>query len=103
MGIHIKTLSLKVRVERSRSRRSLNAAVGSVRPSMNYAMPMAEAASNNLPPEPSRMASEQRSPAGDHTPVSPSNVDASKVAERVYELMKQEAYLAQLRGSVRQG
>lgn len=97
MAITIARMQCVVRVTTGESHPLQHGGQAPDRPSLEYAMPMAEHTAETGP-VPNRTATEGRGPASGKSPISPSKVDPRKVTDRVYELMKQEIRMGQMRG-----
>lgn len=97
MSITINRLNCRVRVETGGSQATIHASEGPARPQMEFAQPTPTSAPTT-PPPPSQQASEQRGPAGEHEPRPAGRADPGRVAQRVYDLMVEEARLARMRG-----
>lgn len=67
------------------------------RPSLHFAMPMGDAPSQTGPTS-AETATEGRNVDEDRPPAHPTAVDPKRVADRVYELLKEELYALRLRG-----
>lgn len=98
MPIRIRRLNCRVKVKTGGGGPSLHKEEKSERPVMSFVMPAVEA-NPQSGPEPSQTATENRDEvAGHKTGAAPRKADPRAVSDRVYDLMKQEIYLAQLRG-----
>jgi hypothetical protein len=97
MAVTIKRLNCTVRVETGGSDTNQHANEAPVKPQMQFAQPIASGTGSNHP-SPSETATDQRGPAGQQEPTPPAKVPASRVAERVYELMVRDARFARERG-----
>src|SRR4051812_18234576 len=96
MPLTINTLRSTVKVKKRRRESSLHQSAQPVRPSMDYAMPAAQVTGEGDAP-PSQTATENSGASAGRGYTSPKSADPRKVAERVYELMRQEAILDRMR------
>jgi hypothetical protein len=97
MAITIKRLNCVVKVESGGADMSQHVSDVPTKPQMQFAQTMSAGSGSNQP-TPSEKATEQRGPAGEQEPAPPAKVPPSRVAERVYELMVQDARFARERG-----
>jgi hypothetical protein len=97
MPITIKTLRTTVKVKSQQRGSPLHQSARAERPSMDYAMPIAEATIQGEP-DPNKTATLGKGAASNRKPISAKNADPKKVADRVYELLKSEIVLGQDRG-----
>ena len=97
MPTRIRALHCLVRVRSGTRDVALHRDERPPRPALEFAMPVAGTAAESLP-LPSESASEERGPAAGKAAVSASQTDPGQVADRVYELIKQEVRLGLQRG-----
>lgn len=96
MALTIRRLRCRFTVQVGGRSHRRHAAEGSARPQLDYSLPASpHTPEGDLPP--SESASEQTGPAGANSPVSSRRADPRKVADRVYELMKEEARISKMR------
>ncbi len=98
MAIRIRQLNCKVSVRTKGAKPMLHSESRPERPALAYAMPMPKPQAESEP-APVQTATEERGAAAHTKPVlSPRNVDAKLVADRVYDLMRQEIAIGRQRG-----
>ena len=96
MALRIRSLKCRVRVKAGSKRSGLFKDEKPAKPSMEFALPNATAQSVDAPP--SQTATEERGiGAGQKRAVSPAGADSKAVANRVYDLMTEEAKRDRLR------
>jgi len=99
MAIRIRNLTCRVTVSKGRKSDTLQRGEQPARPSLAFTQPE-PAPHGETGPEPSRTVTEARETAGEkrQRKASPDKADPRAVADRVYDLMKEEISLARLRG-----
>lgn len=98
MPLRVKKLIARVRVRKGRQGNLLQQSEGPARPGMAFARPTPEL-SAEAGSVPSQTASESHiSEERQEATATPRRADARAVADRVYELMKEELRLSRLRG-----
>lgn len=97
MPLTIKRLNTTVRLKSTHRESPQHHGERPARPSMPFAMPIA-AQTSESGPVPNKTATEGKGAASGRGPISARNVDPHKVADRVYDLMKQEIVLGRMRG-----
>lgn len=96
MAVRIRRLRCRFTLRTGSRATDRHVAEGAARPQMQYSMPASPNTSEGgLPP--SESASGQQSATGANRPVTTQRADPKKVADRVYELMKEEARVARMR------
>lgn len=99
MPLTIKTLRVTVKVKSKRRESPMHEPARPERPSLEYAMPITDQVAHG-DPDPNKTATLGKGAASGRSPISARNADASKVANRVYELMKREIILGKYRGGL---
>jgi hypothetical protein len=97
MSLSIRRLVCVVTVKGVEKKSPLNKDAKAARPDLQFRSPPARQA-GQAGPSASESATEGKGSAAGKEPVSAAGVDPSRVAERVYELMKAEVRLARMRG-----
>lgn len=98
MAVHIRNLVCRVSVRGKRKADSLHRGEQPQRPSLAFLQPQPPAQAET-PPLPSQTATEQSEQGTQQLgKPSPSNADPRAVADRVYDLMKNELSVGRLRG-----
>jgi len=97
MAVRIKNLVCQVTVRKKRQSDTLHHGAQPGRPSMAFAQPE-PAPRGETGPEPSQTATEPSEGTGRQAKASPGKADPRAVADRVYDLMKEELSLGRLRG-----
>lgn len=98
MPTRIKQLHCRVRVKTGGNQQAHQPAARPVQPALTFAMPQAEPRGESGP-EPSQTATQQRGQTSDAQPAAdPAHVDPQQVADRVYELMREEIRHGRNRG-----
>jgi hypothetical protein len=95
--INIARLVCNVTVKTGEKKSPLSKDAKAQRPDMHYRTAEPHKGGQS-PASPSETATEDKGPAAGKSEVSASGADPHKVADRVYELMKQEIRLGRLRG-----
>lgn len=98
MPLKIKQLHCRVRITTGGRQDIQQPAAHPARPSLKFAMPAAEPRSETEP-EPSQTATQERGQTSTRQPdADPARVDPQLVADRVYDLMREEVRIGRLRG-----
>jgi len=101
MPIRIKQLRCKVTVKTASAKSPLHKDEKAPRPEMLFALPQGASAMETAP-SPGETATEERDAqkqsGGTRSPAEPRRADPKQVADRVYELMRDEIRLTRLRG-----
>lgn len=99
MPVHIDTLRCRVSVVTKARGEIEHQTPRSERPSLEYVMPMTEE-SGTADALPGEMANEGITAASESETVDAATADPKQVADRIYEIMKQEARLGRMRGEL---
>ena len=97
MAISIARLVCNVTVKTGEKKSPLNKDAKAQRPDLQFRAPESPKG-GQAPASPAETATESKGPAAGQHEVSAAGADPLKVAERVYDLMKQEIRLGRLRG-----
>jgi len=98
MAVHIRNLVCRVTVKGKRQADALQRSEQPQRPSLTFLQPEPPAQAET-PPVPSQMATQQSEHGTEQgRKPSPGDADPRAVADRVYELMKEELSMGRLRG-----
>lgn len=96
MSINVHRLVCNVSVKTKEKKSSLHKDPKSKKPDLQFRE--ASPQSGQAPPVGSATATEDKGPATGREPVSAAGADPRRVAEKVYDLMKEEIRLGRLRG-----
>lgn len=98
MATTIKLLRCRIKVKSRSQRESLHEPARAERPSLEYAQPMGQETTHAENAIPAKTATEDRNASTQRERINPREADPKQVADRVYELMKEEVRLGRLRG-----
>ena len=96
MSINVRRLVCNVSVKTKEKKSPLHKDAKAKKPDLQFRE--APTQGGQAPPVGSETATQDKGPAAGRAPVSAAGVDPHRVAERVYELMKEEIRLGRLRG-----
>ena len=97
MAINVRRLVCNVSVKTTEKKSPLHKDAKGKRPDMLFRA-ASQAKSGQGPPSPSDTATEDKGPASGDAAVSGAGADPLRVADKVYDLMKQEIRLGRMRG-----
>lgn len=102
MPVHIKRLRCRVTVKTGgRDAPAAHHPEGPKRPSLHFALPEPEPRAEATPPEPAHPVKQEPQAAAPQSEPEVRKADPRAVADRVYELMRQEIALSRQRGGDR--